>query len=113
MVCQVDTDLLFGIAQERVQAPPLHVHQPQFESFSYTSHATFDRQCFEEFAESLVDVYRAKGFVRFQSGTYLFNFVAGRWDFEFFEQEATVLVFIGKQLIERKTEILSRLQLCQ
>jgi G3E family GTPase len=89
---QVDTDLLFGIARERVQAPPHHVHQPEFESFSYTSGATFNPQCFEEFADSLgAEVYRAKGFVRFPEDTYLFNFVAGRWDMERFEQEGRSL----------------------
>src|ERR671932_633411 len=111
---QVDTDLLFGIARERVEEPPHHVHQLEFESFSYTSGATFDRQCFEEFADSLgADVTRAKGFIRFPEGIYLFNFVAGRWDFEPFEQEATELVFIGKQLNERKEEILGRLKSCE
>ena len=111
---QVDTDLLFGIARERVEEPPHHVHQPEFESFSYTSGATFDRQCFEAFADSLgTDVIRAKGFIRFPDGIYLFNFVAGRWDFEPFAQEGTELVFIGKQLSERKEEILSQLKLCE
>jgi G3E family GTPase len=112
--CKVDMDLLFGIGRERVQEPPHHVHQPEFESFSYTTPATFNRQCFEEFADGLgTDVTRAKGFVRFDSGTYLFNFVAGRWDIELFEQEATELVFIGKQLSERKEEIIERLKLCE
>jgi len=112
--CQVDTDLLFGIAREQVQEPPHHVHQLEFESFSYTTPANCDRHCFEEFADSLgAEVYRAKGFVRFTAGTYLFNFVAGRWDLEAFEQEATELVFIGKQLRERKAEILGRLKLCE
>ncbi|HEY9598912.1 MAG TPA: GTP-binding protein [Cyanophyceae cyanobacterium] len=111
---QVDTDLLFGIARERIQAPPDHIHQPEFDSFSYRSEATFNRQCFEEFADSLgIGVYRAKGFIRFPDGIYLFNFVAGRWDFEVFEQEATELVFIGKQVSQRKEEIINRLKLCE
>ena len=111
---QVDTDLLFGIARERVEQPPDHVHQLEFESFGYTSSATFKPPCFEEFADGLgTDVYRAKGFVRFPEGTYLFNFVAGRWDLERFEQEGTELVFIGKQLSERKEEILGRLKSCE
>lgn len=112
--CQVDPDLLFGIGRERVQAPPDHVHQPEFESFGYKIPATVYRQCFEEFADGLgANVYRAKGFVRFTEGTYLFNFVAGRWDLEPFEQEASELVFIGKQLSERKEEILGRLKVCE
>ncbi len=111
---QVDPDLLFGIGRERVQPPPHHVHQLEFESFSYKSPATFNLECFEEFADNLkTDVYRAKGFIRFPEGIYLFNFVAGRWELEPFEQEATELVFIGKQLSQRKAEILSRLNKCE
>lgn len=112
---QIDPDLLFGIAKaERVLQPPRHVHQPEFDSFSYTSPATFDRACFEEFADSLTPtIYRAKGFVRFVDDMYLFNFVAGHWDFEPFEQEETALVFIGKQVNEHQTEILQRLKACE
>lgn len=111
---KVDPELLFGIGRERVQAPPHHVHQPEFDSFGYKTPATCDHLCFEEFADSLVtNVYRAKGFVRFPEGTYLFNFVAGRWELEPFAQEGTELVFIGKQVSTRKEEILSRLKLCE
>ncbi|MFH7026221.1 MAG: CobW family GTP-binding protein [Heteroscytonema crispum UTEX LB 1556] len=111
---KVDPDLLFGIGRERVQAPPHHVHQPEFDSFSYQSFATLNRQCFEEFADNLeTTVYRAKGFVQFPEGTYLFNFVAGRWDMELFAQEATELVFIGKNVTEIKEEIVSQLKLCE
>ena len=112
--CKVDPDLLFGIGRERVQPRPHHVHHPEFESFSYTSSANFNRNCFNEFASNLAeDVYRAKGFIRFDDKIYLFNFVAGRWDLEPFEQDATELVFIGKQLNEKKAEIISRLKLCE
>ncbi len=112
--CQVDPDLLFGIGRERVQPHPHHVHQPEFDSFSYKTDANFNRQCFEYFADNLgADVYRAKGFVRFDAEIYLFNFVAGRWDLEAFEQEATELVFIGKQVNEKKADILNRLKLCE
>lgn len=111
---QVDSDLLFGIGRERVQAPPHHVHQLEFESFGYRTSAICDRNCFEEFADSLgTDVTRAKGFVQFADGSYLFNFVAGRWELERFEQEGTELVFIGKQLSERKEEILGQLKSCE
>jgi G3E family GTPase len=111
---KVDPELLFGIGRERVQEPPHHVHQLEFESFSYKTTAKCDHACFEEFANSLeTEIYRAKGFVQFPAGTYLFNFVAGRWEVEPFSQEGTELVFIGKQLSERKAEILSRLKSCE
>jgi G3E family GTPase len=112
--CKVDPDLLFGIGRERTQPPPHHVHQPEFESFSYTSRANFNRHCFDEFASNLgVDVYRAKGFIRFDDQIYLFNFVAGRWELELFDQDATELVFIGKQLRVKQAEIIHRLKLCE
>jgi G3E family GTPase len=111
---KVDPDILFGIGRERVQAPPHHVHQPEFDSLSYQSSAIFNRQSFEKFADNLeTTVYRAKGFVQFPEGTYLFNFVAGRWDMELFAQEATELVFIGKNVKEIKEEIVHKLKLCE
>ncbi|MBD2462463.1 GTP-binding protein [Oscillatoria sp. FACHB-1407] len=112
--CQIDPDLLFGIGRERSQPAPHHHHQPEFESFSYTSQAVFDRPRFAEFADSLSpDVYRAKGFVQFPEGTHLFNFVAGRWDLEPFEPAPTKLVFIGKQITQQQTQICDRLQSCE
>ena len=112
--CEIDPDLLFGIGRERVQPQPHHVHQPEFESFIYTTSATCDRTNFESFADSLTaDVYRAKGFIKFSDGNYLFNYVAGRWDLELFEQEGTELVFIGKQVKTQQEEIISRFQECE
>lgn len=112
--CQIDSDLLFGIGRERIQSPPDHKHQPEFESFSYTSQAVYDILRFEEFANTLnPNVYRAKGFVQFPEGTHLFNFVAGRWDLEPFESSATELVFIGKQITEHQSDICRHLKSCE
>lgn len=112
--CQVDTDLLFGIGREKIEHPPHHIHQPEFESFIYTSSAISNRLLFEEFANNIPpDIYRAKGFIRFADGIYLFNFVAGRWDLEPFQQQATELVFIGKQAKQRQTEIIEQLKKCE
>ncbi|MFB2920731.1 MULTISPECIES: CobW family GTP-binding protein [Aerosakkonema] len=112
--CQVDVDLLFGIGRERMQPPPHHVHQPEFESFGYKTAAILNSERFGEFANLLqTDVYRSKGFVKFSDGNYLFNFVAGRWDLEPFEQEGTELVFIGKKVCDRQEQIISQLKLCE
>ncbi|HEY9691633.1 MAG TPA: GTP-binding protein [Oculatellaceae cyanobacterium] len=112
--CEIDPDLLFGICRERVQPQPHHVHQPEFESFVYTTSATCDRTGFETFANSLTkDIYRAKGFVKFSDGNYLFNYVAGRWDLELFEQEGTELVFIGKQVKKQQEEIITHFKECE
>ena len=95
-------------------APPEHKHQPEFESFTFTSDQKFSRDCFERFADSLpASVYRAKGFVRFEDSSQLFNFVAGRWDLEPFEFTETQLVFIGKEIAARKSTILQALKKCE
>jgi G3E family GTPase len=111
--CRIDPGLLFGIGREKKVAPPEHRHQPEFESFTFSSDKTFSRDCFERFADSLPDsVYRAKGFVRFADGAQLFNFVAGRWDLEPFESAETQLVFIGKKLAAQKRAIFDGLNGC-
>jgi len=111
--CQIDPELLFGIGREKKIAPPQHEHQPEFESFTFSSDKTFSRDCFERFADALpANMIRAKGFVRFHDGAKLFNFVAGRWELEQFETNKTELVFIGKGITAKKCEILSQLDEC-
>jgi G3E family GTPase len=111
--CQVDPDILFGIAHARELTSPHHRHQPEVESFSYSSEATLQRRSFERFVASLSPaVWRAKGFVRFPEGSYLFNFVSGRWELEPFPAEMTTLVFIGPHLASQQEAIRSALQQC-
>ena len=112
--CRIGPELLFGIGRQKKIAPSEHKHQPEFESFTFTSNKNFSRDCFARFAEQLPSsVYRAKGFVRFIDGTQLFNFVAGRWDLEPFESAETQLVFIGKEVAGQKSEIVDALKKCE
>jgi G3E family GTPase len=111
--CRVDPELLFGIGRDRKIAGPGHQHQPEFESFAFTSGKIFSRDCFEDFTKALpASIVRAKGFIRFADGGQLFNFVAGRWELEPFETERTELVFIGKKLDAEKSAILDALDGC-
>ena len=111
--CRIDPELLFGIGRDKKIAPPQHRHQPEFESFAFTSGKIFSRACFEGFANGLpASVVRAKGFIRFGDGAQLFNFVAGRWELEPFEAKRTELVFIGKKLDAEKSAILGALDRC-
>jgi G3E family GTPase len=111
--CRIDPELLFGIGRDRNIAPPRHEHQPEFESFTFSSDKTFSRDCFEHFAEALpASMLRAKGFVRFAVGAYLFNFVAGRWELEAFKADRTELVFIGKNVAAEKSTIVHALDEC-
>ena len=77
--CGIDPELLFGIARERKIAPsPEHRHQPEFESFAFTSSKIFSRDCFEGFVNGLLaSVVRAKGFIRFADGGAAFQFRGG------------------------------------
>jgi len=113
--CRIDAELLFGISQSRKKevAPPRHEHQPEFESFTFSSDKTFSRNCFERFANTLpANLIRAKGFIRFLDGGQLFNFVAGRWELEPFEADRTELVFIGKDVRRQESDVLNALDEC-
>jgi G3E family GTPase len=112
--CQVDPDVLFGLAQAHAVSPQQHRHQLDIESFSYASAATLERQCFEAFVEGLSPaVVRAKGFVRFAEGTYLFNYIAGRWDLEAFSEKPTTLVFIGEHVTQHEAKLIEALKRCE
>ena len=111
--CRIDPGLLFGIGRERKIARLEHRHQPEFESFAFTSGKIFSRDCLEGFANGLpASLVRAKGFIRFADGGRLFNFVAGRWELEPFESDRTELVFIGKKIAAEKEAILRALDEC-
>jgi G3E family GTPase len=120
--CRIDPELLFGIARERKITPgepgsaipaTTHKHQPECESFAFTSRRIFSRDCFQGLANDLpASVVRAKGFIRFTDGGHLFNFVAGRWELESFESDRTELVFIGKNIAAEKEMILRALDEC-
>ena len=112
--CRINPELLFGIGRERKIARLEHVHEHEFESFTFTSGKIFSRHCFEDFANGLpTSVVRAKGFIRFADGEQLFNFVSGRWELEQFESDRTELVFIGKEIAAEKKNILNALRKCE
>ena len=111
--CRIDPELLFGIPQSREKkiVPPRHEHQPEFESFTFSSDNIFSRDCFERFADTLsANVVRAKGFVRFPDSVQLFNFVAGRWELEPLESDRTEVVFIGRNVSAEKDAIVRALK---
>jgi G3E family GTPase len=111
--CKIDPELLFGIGSERKIARPEHRHQPEFDSFAFTSGEILSRDCFEAFANGLpARIVRAKGFIRFAGGGQLFNFVAGRWELEPFESGRTELVFVGREIGAEREAILCGLNEC-
>ncbi len=82
--------------------------------FSFRSAAVFNREGFESFVSSLPEqIFRAKGFIVFPGGSFLFNFVAGRWELEPFETRATELVFIGRGAQSVREPIIEQLKGCE
>ncbi len=101
--CDINTDMILsGLKSKRnriinVEKNENHDNKP--ETMSWTSQDILDKEKFMSFVEKLPDnVLRAKGFVRFSDGSFLFNYVAGHIDLEPFPTEQTELVFIGRDL---------------
>lgn len=113
--CDVDAESLFGVVSraERPRALTLH-GEAEFQSFAWSSGKMLDRQRFESLLDRLPEqVFRAKGFVRFSEGSLLFNYVAGRADFEDFESDSTRLVFIGRTLDDVRPRVVELLRSCE
>jgi G3E family GTPase len=113
--CQMDPGLLFGLNRSGEPPATPHIHRPEYESFSYHPAHLLDWDCFFARIADALDpaVYRAKGFVGFANGTYLFNYVAGRWDMEPFQTDERVLVFIGKDIKSKEARITEALKACE
>jgi G3E family GTPase len=113
--CDFDTRLLFGPDIEKKRPVALVPHgKSQFQSFTYTTDAFVNEAKFRQLAAGLPpSVIRAKGFVRFEEGGRLFNYVAGRFDLEPFPAEQTQLVFIGRDLEKDWALILRQLRDCE
>lgn len=113
--CDVDVGLLFGQGVKERTVPVNVRGEPEFESFSYSTHLPLDERAFRRMISDLPpSVYRAKGFTCFcDGGCYLFNYVGGRSDLEEFHAEVTELVFIGRSLETVREAILDRLRGCE
>jgi G3E family GTPase len=89
-------------------------HGAALQSFVYTTDSPMQESRFSAWADSLAsEVYRAKGFVILDSGSHLFNFVAGRWELEQFAATTSQLVFIGRDLLARRGDIVNGLKQCE
>ena len=112
--CAADVCVLFGLSvEDRARSVPVH-GEGTFGTFAYTTVALLDEPRFREAVSSLPpSVFRAKGFVRFHEGSRLFNYVAGRAEFEEFPAEGTELVFIGPKVEQDREAIEGLLRSCE
>ncbi len=112
--CGVNVDLLFGLTSGRSLDFRPSSGDDHFSSCTFTTERVMDRKKFEEVISSLpLSVYRAKGFVQFHDGSYLFNYVIGRADLDEFSTRGTRLVFIGNNLDAVMENILNDLHQCE
>jgi G3E family GTPase len=114
--CAVPLELLFP--ERRLGRQPIpheHTELTDIESFVWKSEKRLSREKFTVFADTIpAVVLRAKGFVMFESGAFLFNYVPARWDAEEWPNaECTELVFIGRNLGGTKDLICDKLKECE
>jgi G3E family GTPase len=99
--------------REKSPAITAPLHSANLESFTFTSDRRLNEACFTKWADELPsEIFRAKGFVMLDSGDFLFNSVAGRWELEAFNVESNQLVFIGRNFSFRQT-VLNNLRQCE
>jgi G3E family GTPase len=116
--CQVDPGLIFGQALQKSQkesTPSQGAHHHLMESFQVSLDRTLRRDCFEKVIQHLPqEIYRAKGFIQLENGTFLFNFVAGRSELERWPDQGvkTGIVFIGEGALALQKEITTQLEDC-
>jgi G3E family GTPase len=112
--CAADVSVLFGLlVDDRIRNIPVR-GEGSFGSFTYTTATPLDESRFREAVSPLPpSVFRAKGFVRFHDGSCLFNYVAGRAEFEQFSAEGTEVVFIGPKVEGDREAIEGLLRSCE
>ena len=108
--CKTDINYLFGINTKKIVKKHRH-HEIKVDHFVYSSDKVFNRKKFEDVISKLPKkIFRVKGFIKFKEGTFLFNYVAGRYNFEKFKADKNELVFIGEGINKIKDKILKALE---
>jgi G3E family GTPase len=112
--CAVDLVDLFGPSLCAGRKPAHRESRPApWQSFFFDTEAAVDEECLRKALAGLpTAIFRAKGFVRLTDGSWLFNYVAGRTDWEEFPAQRTELVFIGQGLDAVREGILEQLSDC-
>ncbi|MBI2172603.1 MAG: GTP-binding protein [Candidatus Aenigmarchaeota archaeon] len=112
--CNADINLLFGIYSSKYVDMHEHSHiEDENMQFFSVEAGRLDMEKFVSFVKSMPeDIYRAKGFAVFEDASYIFNYVAGRYDLEEFPAEKTKLVFIGKGVKSVEKEISEAVRKC-
>ncbi|MDT7891568.1 MAG: GTP-binding protein [Thermoproteota archaeon] len=110
----LDYSMFFGyFIEKEVKKREFIVHDEIYDSIYIEFKGILDKEKFENFLLGLPKrVYRGKGFVIFQEGSYLFNYVAGRISYEKFDYSSNRILFVGEKIKEFEKEIENNLKEC-
>ena len=112
--CDLNVRLLFDVEVKPHHRIEVERSEHGCRSFYLSSRKVFCAEKFRKLVYKLPpNVNRVKGFIRLDEGEFLFNYVAGRSEWEKFAGGGTQLVFIGRDFEKVKTEILSQLRKCE
>lgn len=110
--CEFDTSIIFGIERNR----PIERHgrhKMEFQYFDFRTGRKLNHDRFLSAIQALPkEIYRSKGFVVTEKGSFLMNYVGGRWSMEEFECQRTELVFIGKNIEKTRAIVTASLEGC-
>jgi len=108
----LDFSLFFGyFIEKEVKRTEIIPHEEIYDSIYIEMDGIIDREKFEEILANLPkEVYRGKGFVKFKDGSYLFNFVAGRLNYEKYEFQTNRILFVGEKIGKYKEEIINKIK---
>jgi len=104
----LDYSLFFGyyIDKEIKEIKSHELHDEIYDSITLEYDGKMKKEDFEKIIFNLPkEIYRGKGFVVFENESFLFNYVAGRLNYENFETNKNKILFIGKNIKRYKKEI--------
>ncbi len=110
----LDYSLFFGyFIEKEVKRKEFYMHDEIYDSIYIELEGILDKDKFEELLASLPSkVYRGKGFVTFKEGSYLFNYVAGRLNYEKFDSKNNRILFVGEKISDLSEEIEENVKRC-
>lgn len=109
VMCDVPVEHLYGVYTKR-EIQMHKKHDIAVSGFHYETSRAVNLEKFEKFIEKIPEkVYRAKGFIKTEKGSFLFNYVARRYSLEHFEADKTELVFIGEKIETVKDDIINQI----
>ena len=111
----VDTKKIFWLDIERPPMKKHGLHEPFFvDSFVYKSDNMMNKSNFMKFVSELPkEIYRMKGYVKFDNGSYFINYVNGRHDISKSNDETCKIVFIGNGISKFEKNVLKDLNNCE